>query len=42
MPILGYGGYLPFSMELFALYHLVVGLLGKRSWQGTLRLFSSG
>ena len=28
MPILGYGGYLPFSLELFALYHLVIGLLG--------------
>jgi hypothetical protein len=28
MPLLGYGGYLPFAMELFALYHLVVGLLG--------------
>ena len=27
MPLLGYGGYLPFGMELFALYHLVVGLL---------------
>ena len=26
MPILGYGGYLPFSLELFALYHLVIGL----------------
>lgn len=29
MPLLGYGGYLPFSLELFALYHLVLGLLGK-------------
>lgn len=28
MPLLGYGGYLPFSLELFALYHLVVGTLG--------------
>ncbi len=28
MPILGYGGYIPFSLELFALYHLIVGLLG--------------
>jgi hypothetical protein len=28
MPILGYGGYLPFGMELFALYHLITGLLG--------------
>jgi len=25
MPALGYGGYLPFALELFALYHLVVG-----------------
>jgi hypothetical protein len=30
MPLLGYGGYLPFSLELFALYHLVAGLVGKR------------
>jgi len=27
MPIPGYLGYIPFSMELFALYHLVTGLL---------------
>ncbi len=25
MPILGYGGYIPFALELFALYHLVAG-----------------
>jgi hypothetical protein len=31
MPLLGYGGYLPFALELFALYHLVNGLLGDRS-----------
>ncbi len=31
MPLLGYGGYLPFALELFALYHLVVGLLGRRA-----------
>ena len=30
MPLLGYGGYLPFSLELFAIYHLVVGLFGKK------------
>jgi hypothetical protein len=30
MPLLGYGGYLPFSLELFALYHLIVGLLGYK------------
>lgn len=29
MPLLGYGGYLPFSLELFAAYHLVMGLLGQ-------------
>lgn len=28
MPILGYTGYLPFALELFALYHLLVGLFG--------------
>jgi len=30
MPLLGYGGYLPFSLELFAMYHLIVGLLGQK------------
>jgi len=30
MPLLGYGGYIPFGLELFALYHLVSGLLGGR------------
>jgi len=30
MPLLGYGGYLPFSLELFAMYNLVLGLLGRR------------
>ena len=28
MPLAGYLGYLPFSLELFALYNLVVGALG--------------
>lgn len=28
MPALGYGGYMPFAMELFALYHLLAGLVG--------------
>jgi hypothetical protein len=32
MPILGYGGYLPFALELFAIYHLMLGLLGRRRW----------
>jgi hypothetical protein len=31
MPFLGYGGYLPFALELFALYHLFVGLFGDRN-----------
>ncbi len=29
MPLAGYGGYLPFALELFALYHFIVGLLGR-------------
>ncbi|MEQ8163756.1 MAG: hypothetical protein ABRQ34_09550 [Smithellaceae bacterium] len=31
MPLLGYGGYIPFSWELFAFYHLILGLWGRRS-----------
>jgi len=30
MPLLGYGGYLPFALELYALYHFVLGLFGKK------------
>ncbi len=30
MPLLGYGGYLPFALELTAIYHLVTGLPGRR------------
>lgn len=30
MPLLGYFGYLPFALELFAMYHLVLGLLGEK------------
>ncbi|MBN1538395.1 MAG: hypothetical protein JW908_16785 [Anaerolineales bacterium] len=33
MPLLGYGGYLPFALELFALYHLLTGLLGDKNDQ---------
>jgi len=29
MPLLGYGGYLPFALELYAIYHFIVGLLGQ-------------
>ena len=31
MPALGYGGYLPFALELYAIYHLVIGLFGDRT-----------
>jgi len=30
MPLLGYGGYLPFAQELYALYYFVVGLFGNK------------
>ncbi len=30
MPLLGYGGYLPFALELFAMYHLLAGLAGSK------------
>jgi hypothetical protein len=30
MPLLGYGGYLPFALELYALYHMIEGLLGNK------------
>jgi len=35
MPLLGYLGYLPFSLELFALYHLVIRLAGAKSLQAS-------
>lgn len=31
MPLLGYGGYLPFALELYAIYHFVLGVLGDKS-----------
>ena len=31
MPMLGYGGYLPFALELYALYRWVSGLLGNKA-----------
>jgi len=31
MPLLGYGGYLPFALELYALYHLALGFFGKKT-----------
>ena len=38
MPILGYTGYLPFALELFALYHLILRLIDRGSGQDTLRI----
>lgn len=38
MPLLGYGGYLPFSLELFALYHLGLGLLKQREVQDYIQV----
>lgn len=38
MPLLGYGGYLPFSLELFALYHLAVGILKLKERQGFVQI----
>ncbi len=30
MPLLGYGGYLPFALELYAIYHLIAGWFGDK------------
>jgi hypothetical protein len=38
MPLLGYGGYLPFSLELFAIYHLIVGLVGWEVGEAFVRI----
>lgn len=38
MPLLGYGGHIPFAMELFALYHLAAGLLKPGKVQDYIRL----
>jgi hypothetical protein len=42
MPLLGYGGYLPFSLELYALYHLAAGLLGLEEAKGWIQLAPGG
>jgi hypothetical protein len=41
MPLLGYAGYVPFSLELFALYHLVIGLTKQEKEQGFIQVQSS-
>ena len=30
MPLLGYGGYLPFALELYAFYHFITGFFGNK------------
>ncbi|MBM3124149.1 MAG: hypothetical protein FJZ87_03635 [Chloroflexi bacterium] len=37
MPLLGYGGYLPFALELYAIYHFLLGVFGLKG-PGYLRL----
>jgi hypothetical protein len=38
MPLLGYGGYLPFGLELFALFHLVSGVLKWKNLQDYIEI----
>jgi hypothetical protein len=38
MPVLGYLGYVPFSMELFALYHMIAGLCNPGMTQNYVRI----
>ncbi len=40
MPLLGYGGYLPFSLELYAIYHLVMGLLNREGKRGFIQIIN--
>jgi hypothetical protein len=42
MPIVGYGGYLPFSLELFAIYEFLTRLLGIGAGDGFVRLARKG
>ncbi len=39
MPLLGYLGYIPFSWELFALYHLAVGIVGRNKTANFVRVY---
>ena len=38
MPLAGYAGYLPFALELFALYHLIAGFTGTSRLQEYIRI----
>jgi len=41
MPLLGYPGYIPFSLELFALYHPTVGLFGREEKTSFIQVCSN-
>ena len=41
MPILGYGGYIPFALELFTLYHLLTGFSKKNTEKQQFLRFAS-
>lgn len=41
MPALGYLGYLPFGLELYAMYILLSNLLGKKQWENYISLVSA-
>ena len=38
MPLLGYLGYIPFSLELFSIYMLVINFFGKKKLQNYVKL----
>ena len=38
MPLLGYIGYIPFSFELFALFHLVTGIIFKERFNNYIQI----
>ncbi len=42
MPLLGYGGYLPFSLELFALYNLTIGLFKRKHLKDYIQIINMG
>ncbi len=41
MPALGYLGYLPFGLELYVMYILLVNLIGKKEWENYISLASA-
>jgi len=42
MPLLGYGGYVPFALELFAVYHFLAEPLSRGRVHGYVRIGPSG